>query len=1221
MTFNRLCSKLILFSSFLLLGACSPKQENSTVRLHFPDWQELRAKDIARQSKLSSLAVTEADLHMLTINVSGPGIANPIYFQWERDSNPIPPRVVTLPFVPRGNDRLVQVLAIYEDGGAMAFYYGDQRINITSDIANAEIEVQNEATVQNLVAGKIVGRFLTGPNTGYTGVINMRFNPPSGAPSMIASKTEFFSGWGELFSLSTSLVSYSLNNGTPIYEGMTNASLALYRPLNMARAARIHIPDGYYDDDHDSSTWYMKPQEAERVIVGYFGHYDHATDSAQRVCVPGSSDNISIDSFYKVANPADPTAAPSDQVEWFGKKTTGLDPNLHAYIEELTVLAVTARGGSEAASCSNDPNLAYTEFLDIRHGKLNHIDEMLGIHGPYRRHPDVEANSSNVVKTTYDAANGKLVLDWKYLPGAAADLAGSSVFYRHKPGANIWDDRELRAGEGFRCNELKSRFGFHEVPVAPGVETAEITGVPTATYSQELQILVCPRSHAGHFFHSAAPVEQHSGGGSGGPVADVIELGTALKNFGTTTMNVNNQVCQPLFVRGTKNGAPAYFPSGTQLTFSDSSSGAFYEDDNCSSSKLVTGPITNLWGQEFVVYYLSTESGALTKTVSVTASGASFTTASDSLTVNAGNQIAEPNKVIVVSASDMFAESCYPAHIVLWDSVNGKVAKDTVSAKGYLNFNGSDPFNHFYDDYNHRCEGSDRSTVSFYGDSGAGTGVQFAMFKYNGSLDGAPSNIAGRFSSSTDLGAPVIEIANVNMTQPGAPAKLQINMPNNFGADTCQPVYVQLTDSNGRPTKNNSATPIQFSLSSSSTGVFKTYSGACGGVDGTPDTNIPVNMSAQATGTGFAYVAGSVGEHEITATVTAGGAIANSIMKVQVGPAIASKVVVGLPGQTWNSGSKQFDGPAPPFPKNVPIKIKLAALTDQSGLLDPLFNLPGLNLQGGGGGSLTVHTSPSWNGDGFGYAYIIMNGSGFPYVSAGGGPTMLSTTFSSNSQLLAPAGYTFKTAYPFSSSHCQPILLSVVNGGNAVPLDVGVGISISGSNIDFYNDQNCSGSVLTVAQYSSAKIVYARASAPSSLTITSDSVSPVQSWGSPVMYFGVADSDSVVSPNHLTVVGHDTFNAGSCQPFAVIMTDPNMNGVPSGSTRAINVTSDVSGMFYTDARCMAGASATGFLSFASTDKAQIIYFRASASGSATLTAVDTSGSPLTSGTLGMTINP
>lgn len=119
--FKRICGLALLVAVSVgtlgILGGCTRKQESSSITVAMPDWNKLTS---SKQSKSVGALATVTVVSRVMINVSGPDIQNQIVYIWELNDNyqgsgsiPTPPAEHTLT-VPRGSNRLIQVLAILE---------------------------------------------------------------------------------------------------------------------------------------------------------------------------------------------------------------------------------------------------------------------------------------------------------------------------------------------------------------------------------------------------------------------------------------------------------------------------------------------------------------------------------------------------------------------------------------------------------------------------------------------------------------------------------------------------------------------------------------------------------------------------------------------------------------------------------------------------------------------------------------------------------------------------------------------------------------------------------------------------------------------------------------------------------------------------------------------------------------------------------------------------
>ncbi|MEK7356292.1 MAG: hypothetical protein AAB250_07570, partial [Bdellovibrionota bacterium] len=78
MEFKRMTTAASVFATglaALFLNSCAMKSETVAVSIKMPDWSQIRAADYAYRSKISTQSVTTADLNMIDVNVTGPGMA------------------------------------------------------------------------------------------------------------------------------------------------------------------------------------------------------------------------------------------------------------------------------------------------------------------------------------------------------------------------------------------------------------------------------------------------------------------------------------------------------------------------------------------------------------------------------------------------------------------------------------------------------------------------------------------------------------------------------------------------------------------------------------------------------------------------------------------------------------------------------------------------------------------------------------------------------------------------------------------------------------------------------------------------------------------------------------------------------------------------------------------------------------------------------------------
>lgn len=161
---------VVSLSAISIFSGCTRKEETSSITVAMPDWSKLTSK----QSKTFGTLSTVRVVSRIMINVSSQDIQNQIVYVWELNDSyqdggnlPTPPTEHTLT-VPRGSNRLIQVLAIIEDidtassggggGGAMMFYYGETLKSIANVVEPVTIALSPESTV-SAGDGSISGRY------------------------------------------------------------------------------------------------------------------------------------------------------------------------------------------------------------------------------------------------------------------------------------------------------------------------------------------------------------------------------------------------------------------------------------------------------------------------------------------------------------------------------------------------------------------------------------------------------------------------------------------------------------------------------------------------------------------------------------------------------------------------------------------------------------------------------------------------------------------------------------------------------------------------------------------------------------------------------------------------------------------------------------------------------------------------------------------------------
>jgi hypothetical protein len=261
----------VLMLMLLISGCTRESSEVSKLKLVLPSG--------ATQQKVGALGA-ESMLSHLIINVSGEGIPSPIVFNWDACENdcdtpmPAPPAFVL--DVPMGNNRMVQVLAVYSDSSDIGeFYYGDAVQSLLRAEESVVINLSSFATGVDLSGdGRVAGRYLPIDNFGPTGELYVTYTPP-GKPGLILEKSQMIAGWFQAFALKNVAFDYVLANGPVVLSQFSMSSATVN-----SQVAKVIFPNSYERQkyENNASSWVSK--EGSENLIGFFG----PGAASKRVC-------------------------------------------------------------------------------------------------------------------------------------------------------------------------------------------------------------------------------------------------------------------------------------------------------------------------------------------------------------------------------------------------------------------------------------------------------------------------------------------------------------------------------------------------------------------------------------------------------------------------------------------------------------------------------------------------------------------------------------------------------------------------------------------------------------------------------------------------------------------------------------------------------------------------------------------------------------------------
>ncbi|MCB0384130.1 MAG: hypothetical protein KDD43_01960, partial [Bdellovibrionales bacterium] len=248
--------------------------------LAFSCTRSVPSNSAAFQIDLPSQQVGATSTQILTrvmVNVTGEGIQKPIVAIFEDHCHECPGTTgLTGPFelfVPKGNGRLVQVLAVYENSTleTMSLNYGDKVVDLSGD---KEIEIEVLALSSSSKEGQISGRYLTTATSGPTGKVAAYYQPP-GKPKMIVDFSEVINGWFDFHILDDIPLTYVLEPAGQIL--FANVSIASMPGLISDQVVRVTVPDQTYNvhATHNGSSFVVDDSKdyhgPDEIFLGWFG--------------------------------------------------------------------------------------------------------------------------------------------------------------------------------------------------------------------------------------------------------------------------------------------------------------------------------------------------------------------------------------------------------------------------------------------------------------------------------------------------------------------------------------------------------------------------------------------------------------------------------------------------------------------------------------------------------------------------------------------------------------------------------------------------------------------------------------------------------------------------------------------------------------------------------------------------------------------------------------
>jgi hypothetical protein len=1208
----------LVLPMFLVTLACSRAPETSNVSFSL---------SLPSSGQNGSTAAGDQLMHV-AINVTGPGITSPIIFSWDGHQNGT---TLAAPSsfafdVAQGDSRLVQVLAVYqnETSGTMSFTYGDTTTAISG--ANVALTITMAPIgAGSSVQGQISGRYLTGTDSGPTGIIDVNFNPGGGKRSLIIEKSFMANGWFSVFSLSGVQFEYMLNGTTALFGGPVNLESAAFIPAagNVNQVVRAALPTMVRADGGGGT------KEFENAQIYIWGFWNYGGDvSAKSVC-----NDLSAGAFSKIfrynAVPASANTLLTLSNAAGNVQTYPAYANLLDKVSPLS--AVTAGGGVGPTCASSTPSLnviPVTKALIDGNGK----DNSAGFR-------NIFLNSATGSPLTITGTGTTATVTGSVLPGISS-VYDRIKFYKRigTPNSNFRIDTPF-------CKDIDSGASNFiwvgeatSINAGTGAFSASNVNIDTTSsaYSDgSVSIVACGASGPAVADLAAVGMFQEvyssGGGGGGGNLASKVVLkspqGSGSSGF------IFNSTCTPLQIEGQDGGGnPATLPGATQLILSAPGAFILYTDEWCGTpAPLNPSPFSVPAGNTAKLWVKHPATGAVD---------------SGSITYSANNglSIAGPlalttddvpgtltKKLVVESPISIYAHSCLPVSFSSWHddgTLIGKLFWDvsqgfTLPVLSGLSFH-----------YDASCATSPATMVNL----SASQMENNLFFKYTGAnatINLQPNPVGG-FTMS---GATAVAV-----NQPGAPTSLDLKLPMNLSAEWCQAVSIDVVDSQKHLTPALANTTINFTYDGS--GTPATNSGFY------TDSNCTSPWSPQQITSGTTGISGlyfrwtNPGASVVIAATTSTGYTMPSLT-LNVGAVALGRIVPVTSGATYDYLSDTYTGYSPAVRDGQTFPLQLAALSPMGNPIiafnEPNTGSPGVNIQYSfpglncGGISWTAgigNTTCSYSGANGQFTianYSITTGGGasnYPSFYGGSNGAQILTVFAKGEDTTM---FNIFATQPFQNftAACQPILFSrgasSTNWGAGQIMGAVVNSTFSytfpatsGVYSGHYSDAACTVSApsagLTAGE--SAKIIYFKMTSGAAASNFNSNFDTLYNISNGSTVTPSAGSLGVFTQYKLSTNQHQIY--GACTPLMIVRADANGNGVAAGGTETINLSaSDFS--FYTDATC---TNLTPTATVAVGEKASLVFVKSvNPTGTGLTISATNAGGASETGSVSVNIHP
>lgn len=562
-----------LFSFYLVSCTRTGKDNETKISISIPQTM--------KSQKVGSLA--SSTLSHVSINISGIGLSSPIVFNWDSENNgPAGSVTTTAPTsfsfdIPKGPDRLFQILAVYSDSssnsGSMQFYYGDQIKSMVAATEEVPINISSVGQSSTIISGRIQGRYLTSPSEGPTGRVDIVYFPPGGKSPMIVDRSMILSGWFQFFGLIGAQFGYRLQDGSLLWGGPVDLSETSF-PVS-DKVLRATLPSHIQVENY-SGTSSQRLQDPSISIYGFFGAPAALTNKA--IC----KTTTALTQLLKIGTSTPLTVTDNNSAD----PTNLFDTSLGS----INLRGGVALGGS--APCDTQANISahlLDSVLGFKPSLLEHgNDNSAGFRLPFLiPASDSNGGGSFIIPKIVDA--GTISISGTLLPGISNNLDSFTVFKATNLGMNF------NYRSSFAPCEALQGMGYNLVANTPVSSSNYSANLPLtdAEASSGAMFALCPTKSGvpvGPGFWVQASYLRNSGGcsscggdggGGGAGGGSAVPTTVGFQNLTAITINQCTNLNLGLF---TNSGGSASSSNSVTVNLSATVSGTFYSQNDFSCS-------------------------------------------------------------------------------------------------------------------------------------------------------------------------------------------------------------------------------------------------------------------------------------------------------------------------------------------------------------------------------------------------------------------------------------------------------------------------------------------------------------------------------------------------------------------------------------------------------------------------------------------------------------